>query len=211
MQPIVQNGGSTIAWLTTDLPQQCHFEGHLVCSAEFCSTHTLGSNSKWTRFLCRTERWFHQMHFWHSRPCVVTARHMCNYILSTLEHLRSHLRLCHSLAPWTRHDGWQNFCTFWSWLSWMHTQMHHNRTCCTTKPHAAKIVYCANFIAIANHSPTDATWNDFLPYCHLIEYQKVTPRIAISAITALNLHLWYLTAEMVPLALFSSRVAANEL
>lgn len=56
----------------------------------------------------------------------------------------------------------------------------------------------------------DSQWNDLQLYKHLLEYEAVDKVIAQSAILALKRYLWYLTPEMVPLALFSDRVPAVE-
>lgn len=57
----------------------------------------------------------------------------------------------------------------------------------------------------------DAPWIDLCLYNNLLRYKLIHSIIATSAITALKRHLWYLTAEMVPLALFSSLVPSDEL
>ena len=56
----------------------------------------------------------------------------------------------------------------------------------------------------------DSPWNDLQLYKRLLKYEAVDKVIAQSAVRALNRHLWYLTAEMVPLALFSERVPEVE-
>ena len=56
----------------------------------------------------------------------------------------------------------------------------------------------------------DAPWNDIQLYKHILEYAEVTPRVAGSALKALKRHLWYITEEMVPLALFSKKVPSQE-
>ena len=43
-----------------------------------------------------------------------------------------------------------------------------------------------------------------------MQYEMIDKNIAQSATHALNRHLWYLTAEMVPLALFSHHVPETE-
>ena len=45
---------------------------------------------------------------------------------------------------------------------------------------------------------------------HLYTYKSVDDSIAASAIKALQRHLWYLTGEMLPLALFSTKVPVGE-
>ena len=52
-------------------------------------------------------------------------------------------------------------------------------------------------------SAADAPWNDLQLFCKLLQYEAVNANIAKSTIRAFQRHLWYLTAEMVPLALFS--------
>jgi hypothetical protein len=55
-------------------------------------------------------------------------------------------------------------------------------------------------------STADAPWNDLSLYRHLLRYAIVNKEISQSAIKAFKRHLWYLTAEMAPLALFSAKV-----
>ena len=56
----------------------------------------------------------------------------------------------------------------------------------------------------------DSPYNDLQLYKRLLEYETVDKVISQSAIRALNRHLWYLTEEMVPLALFSKLVPSTE-
>ncbi|XP_010873297.2 uncharacterized protein LOC105013451 isoform X3 [Esox lucius] len=56
----------------------------------------------------------------------------------------------------------------------------------------------------------DAAWNDLTLYHHLQAYKAVDEGIAASAIKALERHRWYLTGEMLPLALFSSKVPNDD-
>jgi len=56
----------------------------------------------------------------------------------------------------------------------------------------------------------DAPWHDLQLYKCLMQYKMIDKNIAQSATRALNRHLWYLTAEMVPLALFSHHVPDTE-
>ena len=51
---------------------------------------------------------------------------------------------------------------------------------------------------------------DLTLYHHLYTYKSVDDSIAASAIKALQRHLWYLTGEMLPLALFSTKVPVGE-
>ena len=52
-------------------------------------------------------------------------------------------------------------------------------------------------------SAADAPWNDLQLFRKLLQYEAVNANIAKSAIHAFQRHLWYLIAELVPLALFS--------
>ena len=56
----------------------------------------------------------------------------------------------------------------------------------------------------------DAPWNDLQLYKRLIQYEMIDMNTAQSATQAPNRHLWYLTAEMVPLALFRHDVPETE-
>ncbi|KAJ4925994.1 hypothetical protein JOQ06_008179, partial [Pogonophryne albipinna] len=56
----------------------------------------------------------------------------------------------------------------------------------------------------------DAAWNDLTLYHHLQAYKAVDEGIAASAIKALERHRWYLTSEMLSLALFSSKVSNED-
>ena len=59
-------------------------------------------------------------------------------------------------------------------------------------------------------SATDAPWHDLNLFYKLLMYEVVNPAISSSAIKALKHHLWYLTGEMVSLALFSDKVPTDE-
>ena len=59
-------------------------------------------------------------------------------------------------------------------------------------------------------SATDAPWNDLMLFHSLLRYADAHLQISKSAITAFKRHLWYLTEEMVPLALWSSKVPPAE-
>ena len=53
-------------------------------------------------------------------------------------------------------------------------------------------------------SAADAPWNDLQLFRKFLQYEAVNANIAKSVIrAAFQRHLWYLTAEMVPLTLFS--------
>jgi hypothetical protein len=56
----------------------------------------------------------------------------------------------------------------------------------------------------------DAPWHDLKLIHNLLRYEAVNATVAKSALRAFKQHLWYLTAEMVPLALFSQLVPAAE-
>lgn len=68
--------------------------------------------------------------------------------------------------------------------------------------HFATLVYSQWWITC--NSAADAPWRDLEFFQTLIRYQIVHPDISRSAVKALRNHLWYLTEEMVPLALFST-------
>ena len=53
----------------------------------------------------------------------------------------------------------------------------------------------------------DAPWNDLNLYQSLLKYENVHPEISSSALRAFQLHLWYLTAELVPVVLWSNKVS----
>ena len=81
----------------------------------------------------------------------------------------------------------------------------------TTKPQANNLTEFVNFVTLIYStwwmqcsSSIDAPWNDLLMYKKLLKYQQINPTIARSALKAFNRHLWYLSAELEPLALFSS-------
>ena len=73
----------------------------------------------------------------------------------------------------------------------------------------ATLIYSPWWMTCA--SATDATWHDLnLFHIKLLMYEVVNPAISSSAIKALKRHLWYLTGEMVSLALFSDKVPTDE-
>ena len=88
----------------------------------------------------------------------------------------------------------------------------------TTQQQTPKIRAFADFIAhiyatwwLTSDKAVDAAWNDLQLYRHLYAYQAVDEGIAASAMKALRPHMWYLTGEMLPLALFSDKVPVGEL
>lgn len=56
----------------------------------------------------------------------------------------------------------------------------------------------------------DAPVNDLLFYKSLLKFKAEDEGIAAVAISALERHMWYLTEELVPLSLFSSKVSDHE-
>lgn len=72
----------------------------------------------------------------------------------------------------------------------------------------ATLVYSSWWIT--SPSATDAPWHDLKLFHKLLIYEAVNPDISKSAVKALKRHLWYLTAEMVPLALFSDIVPGDQ-
>lgn len=87
----------------------------------------------------------------------------------------------------------------------------------TTKRQVAKIRDFVNFATViysswwmSCNSAVDAPWHDLKLICSLLQYNAVNSTVASSALSAFKNHLWYLTAEMVPLSLFSQLVPATE-
>jgi hypothetical protein len=85
-----------------------------------------------------------------------------------------------------------------------------------TAQQTSKVRDFANFVTLVYsawwmtcNSETDAPWNDLQFYKSLLAYDAVHPEISQSAIQAFKLHLWYLTTEMVPLALWSNKVPVD--
>ena len=56
----------------------------------------------------------------------------------------------------------------------------------------------------------DALWHDLQLYKHLMQFEMINKNIALPGTCALNRYLWYFTAEMVPLTLFSHHVPETE-
>jgi len=87
----------------------------------------------------------------------------------------------------------------------------------TSKQQTAKLRDFANFVTliystwwITCDSAINAPWNDLKMLHSLIAYKTVHSIISESAISAFENHYWYLTEEMVPLALWSSKVPPQE-
>lgn len=72
----------------------------------------------------------------------------------------------------------------------------------------ATIIYSSWWITCSHTA--DAPWNDLDLYKRLLAYDSVNSSVSQSAIKALKRHLWYLTEEMIPLALFSGIVPNTE-
>ena len=64
------------------------------------------------------------------------------------------------------------------------------------------LIYCKWWLQCS--VAVDAPWNDLQLFKDLCQYSQVSAAISSSAVKAFERHLWYLTAEMIPLALFSS-------
>lgn len=86
----------------------------------------------------------------------------------------------------------------------------------TTLRQESKVRDFVNFVTlvystwwITTNSMEDAPSNDLKLYQSLLKYEDVHPEISRSAIRAFQLHLWYLTAELVPVALWSNKVSEN--
>src|SRR5271170_3421204 len=58
--------------------------------------------------------------------------------------------------------------------------------------------------------PADASLNDLDFIKLLIHYKDVSPSISHCALKTIGRHLWYLSAELVPLILFSPRISTEE-
>ncbi|XP_063615336.1 uncharacterized protein LOC134788372 [Penaeus indicus] len=87
----------------------------------------------------------------------------------------------------------------------------------TTHQQVPKIREFVNFVSLIYFrwwstcsSALDAPWNDLQLFKRMILYAAVNPHISQSSLTAFKRHMWYLTPEMVPLALFSDSVPNNE-
>ena len=69
-------------------------------------------------------------------------------------------------------------------------------------------VYCIWWLS--SNKAIDAPWNDLKLFQALLKYEVVNREISQSATQALSRHLWYLTEEMIPLSLFSTKVPQLE-
>ena len=72
----------------------------------------------------------------------------------------------------------------------------------------ATLVYSSWWLSAG--SAVDAPYNDLLLYQQILKYRAVNQIVSDSALSAFNRHLWYLTSEMVPIALFSGKVPAEQ-
>ena len=87
----------------------------------------------------------------------------------------------------------------------------------TTRQQMRKICAFADFIThiyamwwLTCDKAVCAAWNDLTLYHHLHLYKSVDCAIAASATKSLERHLWYLTSEILPLTLFSTKVPVGE-
>ena len=69
------------------------------------------------------------------------------------------------------------------------------------------VIHVSGVWWLTGNKTVDAPWNDLELYKRVLQYRVVDKKIAHSAI---DRHQWYLTAEIVPLALFSNRVPPSE-
>lgn len=93
----------------------------------------------------------------------------------------------------------------------------HPRGTIATSQQMLKLRNFVNFVTLVYsswwmscNSVKDAPWNDLKFYQSMLAYAVVNPEISQSAIHAFKRHLWYLTTEMIPLALWSDKVPADE-
>ena len=87
----------------------------------------------------------------------------------------------------------------------------------TSRHQPAKVRKFVNFATLVYSQwwmkcmcPTDAPWNDLCFYKNILSYKQIDGSVSASAQKAFDRHLWYLTAELVPLALFGENVPADE-
>jgi hypothetical protein len=87
------------------------------------------------------------------------------------------------------------------------------RSTITTQQQVAKVREFVNFVTLVYSSwwmtcslVIDAPWNNLKLFHSFLQYKMVNADISSSAERAFMRHLWYLTAEMVPLALWSKKV-----
>jgi hypothetical protein len=59
---------------------------------------------------------------------------------------------------------------------------------------------------MTSSNAVDAPWNDLNLFHSLLKYKSVNSVVSDSAVKAFKSHLWYLTEEMVPIALWSNKV-----
>ena len=87
----------------------------------------------------------------------------------------------------------------------------------TTKQQSGKLRDFVTFVCLIYSSwwntcakAMDAPWNDLCLFKKCLNYKVVNATVSRSAVVALSHYLWYLTAEMVPLALFSEVTPPEE-
>jgi len=117
---------------------------------------------------------------------------------------------------YTKPDGWQNSSIrlIYACLSCKFNNYHETLSLHCIKfqrwafVNFATLVYSSWWITC--NSAVDAPWNDSQLYKSLLQYKVMNSDVTPSALHAFKLHLWYLTAEMIPLALWSSKVPDTE-
>ena len=87
------------------------------------------------------------------------------------------------------------------------------RSTITTQQQVTKVRDFVNFVTLVYSSwwmtcssVIDAPWNDLKLFHSFLQYKLLNADISATAVRAFTRHLWYLTAEMVPLALWSKNV-----
>ena len=87
----------------------------------------------------------------------------------------------------------------------------------TTKQQSEKLSVFVTFACLIYSSwwntcakAVDAPWNDLKMYKKCLQYKTINATVSRSALAALSRHLWYLTTEMIPLALFSDSTPLGE-
>ena len=87
----------------------------------------------------------------------------------------------------------------------------------TTRQQQPRVRSFANFIVhvyaiwwMTCNKAVDAAWNDLTLYHNLCSYRAINAVVSAAATKALERHLWYLMAEMLPLSLLSAKVPDGE-
>ena len=121
-----------------------------------------------------------------------------------------------NLEPYTRLIGWQScfmlsrpVCWKIQYWNWHLEPLQLDNSCWKCR----NLLYLLPLYSswwFKCECVVDAPWNDLQLYHKMLEYEGIDPAVARSAIRAFDRHLWYLTAEMVPLSLFSSAVPKED-